>query len=1015
MSKPSIRAFICYSQDTELHVGRVLDLARALRANGIDVEVDQFHLDELLDWPRWCRAHISREKSDFVLCICTAEFQRRIDGEVPPKRGKGLYWEGSLLDDEIYDEKGNRRVVPILLDDEPEASIPGFLRGWTFCRLRAFTLGDPGFKHVLRIVTGQARVEKPPLGPVPNLPPEPLAEAASPPSSAASRVRWGDELRIYGEGFAGRRAELASLDEALAGGRVRVYSLWAEGGAGKTRLLFKWLTQVRDDGWRGLGSVFVHSFYSQGSEDSGGASSEVFFQEALDHFGYDGPAILDTTERGRKLASLLVRERGLLILDGMEPLQHPVHHVDRGRLKDPSIRELILSLSNAPSGLCLITSRQEVVELRDRAGAAVVQKPLDRLNVEDGVALLRQLGVQGPEKELREAATDFRGHAYSLMLLGAYLRDATSDHEIRRRHEIALLDEDPEHGSHTQHMFAAYESYLGEESPEVAVLRLLGLFDRPAASELVDVLRAREAVVYDWPEGARQPDATESPTAKRMKDHLPDVTAPLLDLSPAKWRRVLRRLTEFRLLSTTHGAHGSSYSLDSHHLLREYFAGQLRMKSLRAWRAGHRRLYEYLTSSAPYWPEGIEALQPLYQAVVHGCRTDLHQEACYDVYHDRILRGTEQGGFYSFRMLGAIGANLGAVACFFNEPWSALSSNLSDEAKPWLLNDAAFCLRALGRLSEALEPMRAAGEFCIAQGEWGNSAVAASNLSELELTLGHVSHAVTNGEKSVTYSNRSGHGAYRIMSRTCYADALHQAGRRDEALRLFREAEAMQAEQQPWYPRLYLLRGFRFCDLLLSGVERTAWVATMGLKSMARGPSYVSLCDEVEERAGEWLEWRLPTDSLLNVALEHLARARAGLYRALLGNSSGGRRDVLTVLAASKEDIEKALGGLRHAGQMDEFPRGLLIRALFVVGNARASGSSLDEALASARQDLDEAWEIAERGPMRLHMADIQLTRARLFRDRKALEAAAELIEETGYHRRDEELADAREAAKSWP
>ena len=39
---------------------------------------------------------------------------------------------------------------------------------------------------------------------------------------------------------------------------------------------------------------------------------------------------------------------------------------------------------------------------------------------------------------------------------------------------------------------------------------------------------------------------------------------------------------------------------------------------------------------------------------------------------------------------------------------------------------------------------------------------------------------------------------------------------------------------------------------------------------------------------------------------------------------------------------------------------------------------------------------------MKLHMADILLHRARLFRDRAALEAAAKLIEETGYHRRDE-------------
>ena len=100
-----------------------------------------------------------------------------------------------------------------------------------------------------------------------------------------------------------------------------------------------------------------------------------------------------------------------------------------------------------------------------------------------------------------------------------------------------------------------------------------------------------------------------------------------------------------------------------------------------------------------------------------------------------------------------------------------------------------------------------------------------------------------------------------------------------------------------------------------------------------------------------------------------------------------------------------------------------------------------------ARQVLDEAWEIAERGPMRLHMAEIQLTRARLLiaedgrqnaegrgqksedrsqepegrdhedvlgRVREYLAQARKIIEDCGYWRRKEELEDAEEAAKQW-
>ena len=52
---------------------------------------------------------------------------------------------------------------------------------------------------------------------------------------------------------------------------------------------------------------------------------------------------------------------------------------------------------------------------------------------------------------------------------------------------------------------------------------------------------------------------------------------------------------------------------------------------------------------------------------------------------------------------------------------------------------------------------------------------------------------------------------------------------------------------------------------------------------------------------------------------------------------------------------------------------------------------------------------IAERGGMKLHLADIALTRARLFNDKDALKKARVLIDECGYGRRLPELEDAEQ------
>ncbi len=96
---------------------------------------------------------------------------------------------------------------------------------------------------------------------------------------------------------------------------------------------------------------------------------------------------------------------------------------------------------------------------------------------------------------------------------------------------------------------------------------------------------------------------------------------------------------------------------------------------------------------------------------------------CEKVYRDRILRGTGSDGFDSTTKLGAFGADLGVVACFFESPWSRVSPARTEAAQARLLAVAAFDLRALGRLTEALEPMRAGREMRIAQGNWRNAAI----------------------------------------------------------------------------------------------------------------------------------------------------------------------------------------------------------------------------------------------------------------------------------------------------
>lgn len=904
-------------------------------------------------------------------------------------------------------------------------------------------------------------------------------------SSAESQPRISRlRLSVTGKKFVGREEELTLLDNAwdsTAEKKINIVSLIGQGGEGKTAVALEWYYRRARGGWQGARRVFDWSFYSQGTSAQSSSSADDFFNVALQWFGHVGEVPKDPRDKGARLAELVASERTVLVLDGLEPLQQPPGGYG-GEFKDPAMKSLLRGLAIHNPGLCVLTSRVDIADLAnfESADGPCLRRPLHALDLVTARFLLRELGVRGPERELDEAIAWFHRHAYDLNLLGNYLAQCTTDHDIRGWQErFPILREDEEihpvpdaagkRVGHGRRMLRAYVRWLGTDSAAVAILRLLGLFDRPARSDLLDELRAppviprlTDALVQlpdgEWlrtlgqleqlalitreplslPEDTANVEEETTVSAEEIPDDLIEMLLQRDDLP--KELKNLPRAELKQLIAQAQGGGGYkgtpakrqrrpvSFTTDAHPLLREHFGAELRDEHVDTWRAAHRRLYEYLCDTTPDKPEpSLEDLQPLYQAVAHGCQAGLQQETWYKVFHARVVRQNEK---YSKRKLGAFSSDLGAVACFFATPWSQLSPTMTDLAQQaFLYDEAAFALRALGRLTEALEPMRASFDLFKRKEDWRNAAGQAGNLSELELTLGAVARAMGDAQQSVTYADRSGNAFMRAVTHTKAAAALHQAGRRAEAETLFREVEQMQAEHQPDYPLLYSVRGFQYCDLLLSAPEHAAWQIMLELKT--QNPELETLipsCHAVSQRGKKMFEWRVPDDPLLDIALDHLTLGRAALYEAILALPS---LPVKTQNLELKTSIDAAVHGLRRAGTTHWIPAAFLTRAWLRFLEGKQIGSE------SAQSDLDEAWEIAERGPMKLFMADIHLYRARLFGGMKDegermkypwdknpdgsqrgpiddLAAAEKLINECGYHRRDEELADAKEAAKNW-
>jgi tetratricopeptide (TPR) repeat protein len=747
-------------------------------------------------------------------------------------------------------------------------------------------------------------------------------------------------LPTAGPYLIGRETELARLDAAWEDPNTRILTLVAFGGTGKSALVGRWLQNLSLDGYRGARRVLDWSFYSQGSEQDRVASADRFLDHALTWFGDPNPKDGVSRDRGLRLADLIRKEKTLLVLDGVEPLQHPPNHPLAGRLRDPGLAALLKALAAGSQGLCVVTTRERIEDLEGLPTAP--QEDLESLSPESGAELLKALGVKGKDSELLDASKRFGNHALTLSLLGSYLVRACGG-DIRRCQEVDLAGAAERRGGHALRVIGTYASWLGE-GPELAALRLLGLFDRPAQPKAIAALRARPAI----------PGLTDKLMTRKRWWSRPE------PISEEAWQLALFNLREHGLLLRA-DPHQSGI-LDAHPLVRVYFQEELETRRPQAWEAGNLRLYEHLQKEAPDLPDTLEAMEPLYTAVIHGCRAGRQQEALNEVYERRIRRGKEA---YSIKKLGAFGSDLSALSGFFDRPWDQPSARLSSGEQAFVLTAAGFRLRALGRLSEAVPPMEAGLKAFVGSEDWTNAAAQASNLSELTLTLGEVARAVSFGTQSVGLAGRSGDAFQGMASRAALADALHQSGQLKESAEVFREAEALQAERQSRYPRLYSLAGYRYCDLLLSVGGPEAW-------------------KEVQRRAEQTLQWAIKYLGLLETALDHLSLGRAHL----------GLRNFVK----AAEHLDQAVEGLRRASQEDDLPRGLL---------ARASLRRLRKDWPGAEADLFEALETAERGLMRLHECDAHLEWARLCADRGDWERAErhrararKLVDETGYERR---------------
>jgi len=295
--------------------------------------------------------------------------------------------------------------------------------------------------------------------------------------------------------FFGRAAELALLDQAVAGGEPSVAAMVGPGGQGKTAIVQHWLGRCAGRP-RPLDGIFLWSFYR--NKDSDSCLRELLaYAEGM----AQAPEVSASYCVDRVL-QVLRREQWALVLDGTEVVQHETG-LWFGRFIHPELGRLLEELASAPlPGVLALTTRFPLPTLATRRHAKIIS--LSALDRDSARGLLASFGVNGTERDLDEAAAACGGHAKAVELLGTFL--------VRFKERSALAHRE----------FPEPVQAEGASAEEVHVARVLAGYHQVLPAEMRDILALATAF--------RSP-----PTEERLLEYL--ASAALQHVLQETWGR----------------------------------------------------------------------------------------------------------------------------------------------------------------------------------------------------------------------------------------------------------------------------------------------------------------------------------------------------------------------------------------------------------------------------------------------------------------------------------------------
>lgn len=154
-----IRVFISYTRTSPEHAQWVKNLAKFLRANGIDARLDAWHLRLGMDVAQWMCNEL--DQAERVILICNEEYARRADG-----RHGGVGWEIRLVHGDLLlgQATNPEKYIAVVRTSVAEDGLPGFLKSSYYLHWPPAGSDDGSLQETLLRAIYQKAEEAPPIG-----------------------------------------------------------------------------------------------------------------------------------------------------------------------------------------------------------------------------------------------------------------------------------------------------------------------------------------------------------------------------------------------------------------------------------------------------------------------------------------------------------------------------------------------------------------------------------------------------------------------------------------------------------------------------------------------------------------------------------------------------------------------------------------------------------------------------------------------------------------------------------